>query len=105
MIIVGCGMVSQYNLPPAERYGPKNIFMLVLKRLTLQGFIIADPQILSNYMVPFLTNMMKWIHEGKIKPRDHVVDGIDNAVNGFLGMLKGDNFGKAVLKIANVDDK
>lgn len=46
-------------------------------------------------------NITKWIQEGSFKSDDHITDGMDNAVEGFLGMLKGDNLGKAILKISD----
>ena len=50
-------------------------------------------------------NLPKWIHEGSFKAQMSVTDGMDNAATGFVGMLKGENFGKAVLKIAELDEK
>lgn len=44
-------------------------------------------------------NISKWIADGSFKSFDHVTDGMDNAIDGFLGMLKGENLGKSVLKI------
>lgn len=41
--LVACGMVSQYNLPLDQRYGVKNLFQIVAKRLKMQGFIVGDP--------------------------------------------------------------
>jgi NADPH-dependent curcumin reductase CurA len=97
-------MVSQYNLPQEKRYGVKNMMMLFLKRLTLSGFIVSDPHIISKYLGRFLFDMSKWIKSGEIKTKEHITDGIDNAVTGFLGMMKGENFGKAVLKVAALSD-
>lgn len=97
-------MISQYNVPPEQRYGVKNIFLLVLKRLTLQGFIVSDPQMLYKYIGEFQIKMSAWLDEGKIKTKDFVTDGIDNALTGWMGMMKGENFGKAVLKVADPDE-
>ena len=102
--IVSSGAISQYNLPQAEKYGVKNMMLLFLKRLTMQGFIVSDPQIISKYMVEFLTNMSKYIAEGKVKTKECVTVGMDGAVEGFLGMLKGENFGKAVLRVAEMEE-
>ena len=100
---VGCGMISQYNIPKEQRYGIKNMMNLFLKRLSMQGFIVSDPHIITKHMADLQTNMGKWIAEGKIKVRESVIDGMDNAAIGFLGMFKGENFGKAVLKITDLD--
>lgn len=48
-------------------------------------------------------NIAKWLHEGTFKAKESVTDGIDNGPEGFVGMLQGKNFGKAVLKIADVE--
>lgn len=100
--IVACGMVSQYNLPEKERYGVKNTMMIVGKRLTMRGFIVSDADMGPKYAKEHQERMMKWIHEGTFRTTTHVTEGIDSAAEGFLGMLRGDNFGKAVLKIADI---
>lgn len=46
-------------------------------------------------------NITKWIQDGTFKSTDHITNGMDNAVEGFLGMLRGDNLGKSILKIAD----
>lgn len=98
-------MISQYNLEEGQRYGVKNLTNVVSKRLTMRGFIVGDPDMGPIYAAEHQKNVSKWIHEGSFKAQQSITDGIDNAVTGFLGMLKGDNFGKAVLKIANLDEK
>lgn len=99
--IVACGMISQYNKPPEERLGPKNIFLVVAKRLTMRGFIVGDKNMGPIYVEERDRNIAKWLHEGTFKAKVHVTDGIDNGPEGFVGMLEGKNFGKAVLKISD----
>jgi len=99
--IIACGMVSQYNLPPAETTPLKNIMNIVAKRITFRGFIVSDPDMGPRYAQEHLDNVTKWIREGSIKVLTSVTDGIDNAPEGFIGMLQGKNLGKAVLKIAD----
>lgn len=96
------GMVSQYNLPPDQRYGVQNLMSTVSKRLTIRGFLVTDPDFGPKYAAEHQENVAKWIHEGKFKVRMSTTDGIDNAAAGFLGMLEGKNFGKSILKIADV---
>lgn len=97
---VCCGMISQYNLAnPDERYGVKNMINLVAKRLTMRGFIVGDPDFGPRYAADHQKNVAKWISEGSFKAQQSVTQGMDNSVKGLLGMLKGDNFGKAVLAI------
>ncbi|MCJ1358827.1 MAG: hypothetical protein MMC33_008827 [Icmadophila ericetorum] len=101
--IVACGMISQYSLPEKERYGVKNLMMVVSKRLTMRGFIVSDADMGPKYTAEHQEKVMKWIHNGTFKVTTHVTDGIDNAAEGILGMLRGDNFGKAVLKISDIE--
>ena len=57
------------------------------------------------YAAEHQKNVAKWIHDGTFKAQQSITEGIDNAIFGFIGMLKGENFGKAVLKIADLDEK
>ncbi|KAI4132238.1 MAG: hypothetical protein LQ338_000790 [Usnochroma carphineum] len=102
--IVACGMVSQYNAAsPEERYGVKNLSNVVFKRLKMQGFIVSDPDFGPKYAAEHHKNVAKWIHDGTFVAQQSVTHGIEKAVDGFLGMLKGENFGKAVLTIRELD--
>lgn len=93
-------MISQYNAKDdSERYGIKQLTNVVGKRLKMQGFIVSDPNMGPKYTIEHQKNLQSWIHEGTFKVQQSVTVGIDNAAEGFLGMLKGENFGKAVLQI------
>lgn len=96
-------MISQYNLPPEEWYGVKNMGTLFLKRLTMQGFTISDPDFVNKYAAEFFTKMSVYLKEGKIKTKESVTVGIENAAESFLSMYSGENFGKTVLKVADLD--
>ncbi|KAL8778548.1 MAG: hypothetical protein Q9194_001931 [Teloschistes cf. exilis] len=78
---------------------------VVTKRLKMQGFIVGDPGFGPKYAAEHQKNVAKWIHDGSFKVQQSVTKGIDNAIGGLLGMLKGENFGKAVLTIREIDDK
>jgi NADPH-dependent curcumin reductase CurA len=95
-------MISQYNSKPEEVYPLRNLIQVVAKRLTIRGFIVADANMGPKYAKDHQEKLQKWISDGTFKIQMSVTDGIDNGVDGFLGMLKGDNFGKAVLKIADL---
>jgi hypothetical protein len=96
---VACGAISQYNnASAAESYGVKNYTMLVVRRIKWQGFLVFDPNIIKHRAARD-ENITKWIQDGSFKSIDHVTEGMDNAVDGFLGMLKGHNLGKSILKI------
>ena len=93
-------MISQYNNANAgEVYGVKSLGALVPKRIKMQGFIAGDPQFGPKYTKDHQKNVSKWIADGTFKTQMSTTVGIDNAVKGFLGMLRGENFGKAVLEI------
>jgi NADPH-dependent curcumin reductase CurA len=100
--IIASGMISEYNKPISERYGIKNLFHIVTKRLTMRGFIVSDANMGPVYVKERDENVSKWLHEGTLKAKINITDGIDNAPEGFVGMLEGKNFGKAVLKIADI---
>lgn len=102
--IIACGMVSQYSVKPGESYGVHNMIQVVSKRLTIRGFIVSDANMGPLYIKQHNENVAKWLHDGSFKTLTDVTEGIDNAAEGLVGMLEGKNFGKAVLKIADVDE-
>ncbi|MFB5600409.1 MAG: NADP-dependent oxidoreductase [Nitrososphaeraceae archaeon] len=95
--IVLCGMISQYNTN-SPTLGPSNLILAITNRLKLQGFIVRDHYDVLN---DFHTSMAKWVSEGKIKWEETVVEGIENAPKAFIGLFKGENFGKMLVKIGH----
>jgi len=93
--IVLCGMISQYNLTSAPT-APSNLFLAITNRLVLQGFIVRDHY---NVLNEFHAAMSKWIGEGKIKWRETVFEGIENAPKAFLSLFRGENIGKMLVKV------
>lgn len=92
--IAACGMIASYNnTEPAP--GPNNLMLIVGKKIRINGFIVSDH---GDMREQFLAEMIPWIQQGKVKSRETVVEGIDNAVDAFLGLFSGDNFGKMVVK-------
>jgi NADPH-dependent curcumin reductase CurA len=93
--IVLCGMISQYNTttPPL---GPSNLFLAVTNRIRLEGFIVRDHYDLLN---EFHSSMTKWINEGKIIWKETIAEGLENAPRAFIGLFKGENFGKMIVKV------
>lgn len=67
----------------------------------MRGFIVSDKDMGAKYYAAHQENVQKWLHEGAFKAKLHVTDGIEKAAEGFVGLLKGENFGKAVVKIAD----
>ena len=90
-----CGMVSQYNA--TERYGVQNLMMAVGMRIKLQGFIVSDNMA---RWPEALKELVQGVRDGRIKYRETVTEGLENAPRAFIGMLKGENFGKQLVKIA-----
>jgi len=93
--IAACGMIQTYNnTEPAP--GPNNLMLIVGKKLRINGFIVWD----HTEMHPqFMVDMVNWITAGKIKYRETVVDGLENAADAFVGLFSGQNFGKMIVKI------
>ncbi|RVX69769.1 hypothetical protein B0A52_06414 [Exophiala mesophila] len=101
--IVACGMISTYNQSPGEKYRIANLIEVIFRRLTMRGFQVLDAEMGGKYAKEHQENFKKWIRNGSLKPTTSLTDGIDHAAEGFVGMLKGQNNGKAVLKIAEPD--
>lgn len=65
----------------------------------MQGFIVSYPEFGPAYREEHQQKMQEWLADGSIRAKLHATEGIDHAAEGFVGMLEGKNFGKAVLKI------
>ena len=93
--IPACGMISQYNdeTPPP---GPRNLGAIVRNRITLKGFIVSDH---FGRLPEFLGDMSGWLSQGKIVVKETVVEGIENAVTAFLGLFRGQNVGKMLVRL------
>jgi NADPH-dependent curcumin reductase CurA len=90
-----CGLISQYNAT-TPMPGP-DMFSVLRKRLTLRGFIVWD---FAARQADFLRDMGEWVGGGRVKYREDVVEGLENAPAAFLGLLQGKNFGKLLVKVA-----
>jgi NADPH-dependent curcumin reductase CurA len=97
--IVACGSISRYNdVEPTP--GPRNMFLVVTKRLLLQGFIISDHY---EHFPEFLEKASEWVREGRLTYRETVIEGIENAPNAFVGLLRGENLGKMLVQVGPTD--
>lgn len=94
--IAACGAVSQYNATEPSP-GPRNLVLVVGKRLTIRGFIVSDH---SGMRGEFLERVGAWIAQGSLQVAETVVEGLENAPDAFIGMLRGENVGKMVVKIS-----
>lgn len=91
-----CGAISGYNATePAP--GPRNMFMMVTKKLSLRGFIVGDHADLRD---EFTTKVTRMVTSGDLVVRETVREGLENAVDTFLDLLRGGNTGKMVVKLA-----
>jgi hypothetical protein len=97
-----CGVIAHYNedaFPPGPDRLPNMMSTVLQKRIRVQGFIILDHY--GPRFDEFQREMSAWIGAGKIRPREHVVDGLEHAPAAFIGLLEGDNFGKVVVRVAS----
>jgi hypothetical protein len=95
--VAACGAIAHYNDTADDPTpGPRNLFQIVKKRLAIQGFIVTDS--LDRFR-PFLDEVTPWVAEGRVTFAETVVEGVDNAVEAFRGMLRGENTGKMIVKV------
>jgi NADPH-dependent curcumin reductase CurA len=93
--VAACGAIAQYNAESPVP-GPRNMMMIVGKRLRLQGFIVSDHNDLA---AEFHQRAGAWVADGSLKFRETVVDGLDHAVEAFLDLLRGGNTGKMLVRL------
>ena len=74
---------------------------ILKKRIRMQGFIIGQDY--GHRIAEFQQQMGRWVQEGKIKYREQLIDGLDQAPQALIGLLKGENFGKVVIRVAADD--
>jgi NADPH-dependent curcumin reductase CurA len=98
-----CGTIAHYNateLPSGPDRSPLLMREILVKRLSVQGFIIFDHQ----KQFPAMSAAIgRWLSEGYMKYREDVVDGLEQAPEAFIGLLEGRNFGKLVVKVADLN--
>ncbi len=89
------GMISQYNAenPPS---GP-NLMPLLNKRALIKGFLVGDYE---HRRSEFINDVSQWLRGGKLKYKEDVIEGLENAPHAFIGLLEGKNFGKLIVKFA-----
>ncbi|MDP6706721.1 MAG: NADP-dependent oxidoreductase [Alphaproteobacteria bacterium] len=95
-----CGLISQYNatdLPPGPNRLPQLMRAVLTKRLLMRGFIVSD---YASQLGDFLGDVGGWVREGKVKYREHRIQGLENAPAGLIGLLQGRNFGKVVVEVS-----
>jgi NADPH-dependent curcumin reductase CurA len=96
-----CGVIAHYNddtPPPGPDRLPKTMSTLEQKRILVQGLIILDHY--ADRFDAFRRDMGQWVAANRVKLREDVVDGLENAPASFIGLLEGRNFGKLVVRVA-----
>ena len=95
-----CGRIANYNLtepPPGPDQVPRLMGLTLVRRLTFRGFIVYDHR---EREPEFLRDVSAWIRDGRIKYREDVVEGLDRVVPAFQGLLRGENFGKLLVRVS-----
>ena len=95
------GWSSWYNLeklPAGVDRTPQLLTMVLRQRVKIQGFIIFDHY---QRMRAFQQDMSGWLREGRVRYREQLIDGLENAPRGLIGLLQGENFGKVVVRVAD----
>ncbi len=90
-----CGAISQYN-SESPALGPRNLGLLIGKRLTLRGFLVGDH---VESRPAFLAEVGGWLAEGRIRLAETVFDGVENAPAAFIGLMRGENLGKMLVRV------
>lgn len=91
-----CGMIAQYNeTEPVP--GPRNMALIIGKRLRLQGMLVNDHAALQPQ---FVKEVAGWLSSGELKYDETVVEGIEHGFDAFLGLLRGENTGKMIVSLA-----
>jgi NADPH-dependent curcumin reductase CurA len=95
-----CGVIAQYNSTEGvsqTNWVPTLMRNVLSKRLTLRGFIVSDFFPRHN---EFTGEVVDWVKSGRLKYREDIIDGLENAPRGLIGLLRGENFGKRLVRVA-----
>jgi NADPH-dependent curcumin reductase CurA len=91
-----CGQISQYNAEATEM-GPRLLWHLIVKRAKAQGFLIFD---YASRYEEGRRQLAEWVKQGKIRYRERIAEGIENAPQAFLEMMQGKNIGKQLVRLS-----
>jgi len=93
--VVICGLIAEYSAK--EPYGYRGLRSVLVNRIRMQGMIVFDWKDRYGEALPTLTS---YVADGKLKYRESIVEGLDNAPRALIALLKGENFGKQLVRIA-----
>ena len=96
-----CGLIADYSTifgkdTPAPKWANSIMRAILVKRLTFRGFIVRD---FAAMYPDFIRDMPQWLREGKLKHKEFVTEGVESAPEAFMGLLKGANFGKQLVRV------
>jgi len=94
--IAVCGQISQYNAEEPEP-GPRNLALLVRRQARAEGFLVGQ---FSNRFEEGRQRIAGWMKDGRIKYKEDVTVGLENAPRAFIGLMQGENFGKLLIKVS-----
>jgi hypothetical protein len=92
-----CGQISQYNAEKPE-LGPRLLWHFITKQLRVEGFLVFR---WADRYAEGLTQMAEWLKQGQLKHRETVAQGLENTPRAFMGMLRGENIGKQLVRVAD----
>jgi NADPH-dependent curcumin reductase CurA len=95
-----CGLIAHYNdagIPQGQDRLPLLMQQILTKRLTLRGFIVGD---FASQLPQFMSDMGQWLREGRVKYREDITVGLENAPRELIGLLRGENFGKKIIRVS-----
>ena len=93
--VIACGAISRYN-DEGPQPGPRNLGLIVTKRLRVEGFIVLDH--LDRFRA-FIEEVGPWVRDGKLACRETIVDGFERLPSAFAGLFSGDNTGKMLVRV------
>ncbi|MCX7569122.1 NADP-dependent oxidoreductase [Tumebacillus sp. DT12] len=96
--IILCGQIADYNLEKPEQ-GPRHFGQLLVKSAMAKGFIVSN---YNDRMLEGITQIGQWLGEGKLKFRETITEGLENTPQAFLGLFRGENTGKMLVKVSDV---
>lgn len=94
--IVICGQIAEYNQVPPHG-GPQSLRFLIVSRARMEGFLVSD---FVHLYEPALARLTRWLNDGHLRYREDVVEGLERAPRAFIGLLRGENLGKLLVKVA-----
>ena len=95
-----CGLISWYNLaklPTGVDRTPQLLLTALRQRVKIQGFIIFDHYRRTG---AFQQDMSGWLREGRVRYREELIEGLESAPRGLIGLLRGENFGKLIVRVS-----